>query len=342
MEGWASSNVREVMPYERLLPADLLAVPGEDRGLVERFLLQFRQYRRIEREYRRLLREVRHLRLVNGLDQQPYPDAHLQTPVASREEIAEAFARPHDASRFSGLQLNEPAQLALLEEFRVTLGECPFPEEPAAGRRFHLRNPSYGHFDATMLYCMMRHARPRRIIEVGSGFSSAAMLDVNHVHFRDNIELTFIDPDMTRLCALLGPGEADSLRLIERPVQEVPLDEFRRLEENDILFIDSSHVVKIGSDVSRLIFDVLPTLRRGVLIHIHDITDNLEYPREWLDRGRSWNELYFVRAFLMYNPAFRIELYTAWLRLKHGAWFREHMPICCQGGGGQLWLRKLI
>lgn len=342
MAGSAGWRVKEVMPEERLLSAGLLAAPAEDRGLIERLLGQFRPYRRLERAYQELLREVRHLRLVNGTEHLPYPDAHLSSPVASRQEIAAAFERRHDASPFTGLELNEEAQLALLDSFRSTYGELPFPEEPNPGARFYLSNPSYGHFDATMLYCMIRHARPRRIIEVGSGFSSAAMLDVNRVHFGDGIEMTFIDPDMARLRALLRDAEADSLRLIERPVQDVSLEEFRRLEANDILFIDSSHVAKIGSDVNRLIFDVLPILQQGVLIHLHDITDNLEYPREWFDRGRSWNEQYLVRAFLMFNPAFRIELYTAWLRSRYGAWFREHLPICCRGGGGQLWLRKLI
>ncbi|MBS0663959.1 MAG: class I SAM-dependent methyltransferase [Verrucomicrobia bacterium] len=338
----AISPVYQVMPHERLLSADLLAAPGEDRGLMERFLGQFRQYRRLERGYQQLLREVHHLRLVNGTDERPFPDAHLLTPVASRQEIAAAFDRPRDASPFSGMQLNEPAQLALLTEFLSTYRELPFPEEPTAGARFYLRNPSYGHFDATMLYSMIRHARPRRIIEVGSGFSSAAMLDINQAHFGGGMQLTFVDPDMSRLRALLQPGEASVFRLIEQPVQQVPLEEFRRLGANDILFIDSSHVAKIGSDVNRLIFDVLPGLQPGVLVHIHDITDNFEYPRDWYDRGRSWNELYLVRAFLMYNSAFRIELYTAWLRQRHHAWFQKHMPVCCQGGGGQIWLRKLV
>ena len=98
---------------------------------------------------------------------------------------------------------------------------------------------------------------------------------------------------------------------------------------------------KIGSDVNRLFFDVFPTLASGVLIHIHDVAGNLEYPREWLDEGRAWNEQYVLRAFLMNNPVYRIELFTGWLLHVRHEWFCQHMPLCVQGGGGQLWLRKV-
>jgi hypothetical protein len=93
--------------------------------------------------------------------------------------------------------------------------------------------------------------------------------------------------------------------------------------------------------VNRLFFDVLPALAPGVLIHVHDVAGNLDYPREWLDDGRAWNEQYLLRAFLMYNAAYRIELFTGWLFNTRHAWFREHMPLCARGGGGQMWLRKL-
>jgi hypothetical protein len=108
-----------------------------------------------------------------------------------------------------------------------------------------------------------------------------------------------------------------------------------------VLFIDSSHVSKIGSDVNRLFFDVLPVLAPGVLIHIHDVAGNLEYPRHWLEEGRAWNEQYLLRAFLMYNPAYRIELFSAWLWNQKTEFIREKLPMCARGGGGQLWLRKL-
>lgn len=298
-------------------------------------------YRRAARENERLRRELAELRAAQADWARFFPPGHFYSPLPSREETAEAFARGGFGPPFPGIELNEAGQLERLERFAGWYAEQPFPESPAPGRRFHLANPSYGHFDAIMLYAMLREARPRRIIEVGSGFSSAAMLDLNDRVLGGSVEFTFIDPDMRRLRPLLREGDAGRVTLIERRVQEVPLEAFAALGAGDVLFIDSSHVSKIGSDVNRLYFDVLPALAPGVLIHIHDVAGNLEYPREWLDEGRAWNEQYLLRAFLMHNAAYRVELFTGWLFNTRHAWFRERMPLCARGGGGQLWLRKL-
>jgi len=298
-------------------------------------------YRRAARENERLRRELAELRAGQADWARFFPPGHFYSPLPSREETAEAFARGGFGPPFPGIELNEAGQLERLERFAGWYAEQPFPESPAPGRRFHLANPSYGHFDAIMLYAMLREARPRRIIEVGSGFSSAAMLDLNDRVLGGSVEFTFIDPDMRRLRPLLREGDAGRVTLIERRVQEVPLEAFAALGAGDVLFIDSSHVSKIGSDVNRLYFDVLPALAPGVLIHIHDVAGNLEYPREWLDEGRAWNEQYLLRAFLMHNAAYRVELFTGWLFNTRHAWFRERMPLCARGGGGQLWLRKL-
>ena len=307
----------------------------------EPFLRLLPPYRRAARENERLRRELGELRSAQTDWARFFPPGHFYSPLPSREETAEAFARGGFGPPFPGVDLNEAGQLERLERFAGWYAEQPFPEEPTPGRRFHLANPSYGHFDAIMLYSMLREARPRRIIEVGSGFSSAAMLDLNDRVLGGAVEFTFIDPDMHRLRPLLRDGDAGRVTLIERRVQEVPLDAFAALGAGDVLFIDSSHVSKIGSDVNRLYFDVLPALAPGVLIHIHDVAGNLEYPREWFDEGRAWNEQYLLRAFLMHNAAYRIELFTGWLFNTRHAWFRERMPLCARGGGGQLWLRKL-
>ena len=293
------------------------------------------------KENAKLRRENAQLKANQGEWARFHPPGHFYSPLPSPGEVAEAFARGGFGPPFPEVELNEAGQLARLERFREFYREQPFPERPTEGRRFHLENPSYGHFDAIMLYCMLREAQPRRVIEVGSGFSSAAMLDLNERVFGGRVEFTFIDPDMKRLRPLLRPQDEKRATLIERRVQEVPLDVFSRLAANDVLFIDSSHVSKIGSDVNRLYFDVLPVLAPGVLIHIHDVAGNLEYPKEWFDEGRAWNEQYLLRAFLMNNRAYRVELFTGWLFNTHHAWFREHMPLCARGGGGQMWLRKV-
>ncbi len=298
-------------------------------------------YRRVARDNERLRRELAELKSAQADWARFFPPGHFYSPLPSGEEVAEAFARGGFGPPFPGVDLNEAGQLERLERFAGWYAEQPFPEAVTPGRRFHLANPSYGHFDAIMLYSMLREARPRRIIEVGSGFSSAAMLDLNDQVLGGTVEFTFIDPDMRRLRPLLREGDAGRVTLIERRVQEVPLEAFAALGAGDVLFIDSSHVSKIGSDVNRLYFDVLPALAPGVLIHIHDVAGNLEYPREWLEEGRAWNEQYLLRAFLMHNAAYRVELFTGWLFNTRHAWFRDRMPLCARGGGGQLWLRKI-
>ena len=298
-------------------------------------------YRRVEKENSRLRKEVDALRAQQGEWARFFPPGHFYSPLPSKEEVAEAFARGGFGPPFPGIDLNEAGQFARLEQFADWYAEQPFPEKLTAGRRYYLENPSYGHYDAIMLYGMLREARPRRIVEVGSGFSSAAMLDLNEQVLGGGVEFTFIDPDMGRLRPLLRAGDQTRVTLIEKRVQDVPLDPFAALGANDVLFIDSSHVSKIGSDVNRLYFDVLPALAPGVLIHIHDVAGNLEYPRDWFEEGRAWNEQYLLRAFLMNNRDYRIELFSAWLwNMKHEL-IRDRLPMCARGGGGQMWLRKL-
>ncbi len=309
------------------------------------FLRWFPAFTRLEKANARLAAELAQrtaeLESLRAEWMRFFPPGHFYSPLPSQAEIAEAFARGGFGPPFPAIDLNEAGQFARLEKFAEFYASQPFPEQPTPGRRFYLDNPSYGHYDAIMLYGMLREAKPRRIIEVGSGFSSAAMLDLNEHVLGGGVEFTFIDPDMTRLRPLLREGDTKRAQLIEKRVQEVPLATFAGLAENDVLFIDSSHVSKIGSDVNRLFFDVLPVLAPGVLIHIHDVAGNLEYPRDWLEGGRAWNEQYLLHAFLMYNPAFRIELFSAWLWNAKHEYIRTHLPMCARGGGGQVWLRKL-
>ncbi|MDB6093834.1 MAG: hypothetical protein JWM32_1396 [Verrucomicrobia bacterium] len=298
-------------------------------------------YRAMEKENRRLRVSLDELKRKEAEWERFSPPGHFYSPLPSPAEIADAFARGGFGPPFADIDLNEAAQFARLERFAALYPQQPFVEEPVAGRRFYLRNPSYGHYDAIMLFGMLSEAKPARVIEVGSGFSSAAMLDLNEQVLGGAVNFTFIDPDMSRLVPLLRAGDRERCTLVERRVQDVPLELFAALEENDVLFIDSSHVSKVGSDVNRLFFDILPSLRPGVLVHLHDIVGNLEYPRDWLEEGRAWNEQYLLRAFLINNPKYRIELFTAWLWNHRTDLIREKMPMCAGGGGGQMWLRKL-
>ena len=128
-------------------------------------------------------------------------------------------------------------------------------------------------------------------------------------------------------------------KIIEKKVQEVALDFFRELEKGDILFIDSSHVSKCGSDLNYLLFNVLPILNKGVFIHFHDIFFPFEYPKEWVIGGRNWNENYLIRAFLMNNKNYEICLFSHYLHIHHPDIF-QNMPLAKKDFGGSLWLEK--
>jgi len=269
------------------------------------------------------------------------PLGHFYSPLPSRDDVAKAFERGGFGPPFPAVDLNLDGQFALLREFSDYYKELPFPEHPTSGRRFYLTNDSYGPHDACILYCIFRHLHPQRVVEVGSGFSSAAMLDLRETPAVGGFDLTCIDPDFSRLRSLLLPGDADRCTLIEQQVQDVPMNVYAALGPGDILFIDTSHVSKLGSDVNHLFFRVLPTLRAGVWVHIHDVTVNFDYPRHWFDEGRAWNELYLLRAFLMYNRSFQVMYSSALMYNDHHEFLRAHLPICAAGGGGQIWLRKV-
>ena len=187
---------------------------------------------------------------------------------------------------------------------------------------------------------MLRHFRPRRVIEVGSGFSSALMLDTNDLFFSSGISFTFIEPHAQRLTSLMRPEDNVRQRVVTSMVQDVPETLFDSLEANDILFVDSSHVVKVGSDVVHLLTHVLPRLNKGVLVHFHDVFWPFEYPEEWFADGRAWNENYVLKAFLQFNDSFEILLFSSYLATHHRRDLETHIPLALRNPGGSLWIRR--
>lgn len=153
-----------------------------------------------------------------------------------------------------------------------------------------------------LLAAMMRHARPNRVVEIGAGFSTAMMLDTVERFLDAPVSIEAIDPEPQRLRTLLRPGDERWLTLRVGLVQDMPTVSFTSLQPNDILFIDSSHVMKLGSDVSFLFFEVLPRLAPGVLIHLHDIAWPFEYPVGHYQHGWAWNEAHALRLLLPTVP----------------------------------------
>ena len=271
----------------------------------------------------------------------PFPPGHYSNPYPSLTEISKWEARIFAArDTIPGVDLRLEEQLRLLEQLGAYYRELPFPDEKDASTRYYFRNPMFAYADGIFLYSVLRHFRPTMVIEIGSGFSSALMLDVAERFLDPRPQFTFIEPATTRLEALLSVNDRTHVQILATPVQEVPLTLFDRLGENDILFLDTSHIAKTGSDVTFALFEILPRLKPGTIVHIHDIHYPFEYPREWLYAQRGYNEAYFVRAFLMYNDVFRITLFPSDLIRRNRQWFEQHMPLCLQNPGGSLWLSK--
>ncbi len=276
----------------------------------------------------------------NGDAPQFYVPGHFYSPVPNRADIRRALDATQQPAEISAIDFRESEQLELLERLKVYYPEVPFPEQATSDFRFTFDNPSYSWCDAIMLFSMLRELRPRRIIEVGSGYTSGLMLDVNDRFFDSKIDCTFVEPYPNLLLWLLRPDELKRVTIIPTTMQEVDTDIFRTLRAGDVLFIDSSHVVKAGSDVYALLFNVLPVLARGVVIHFHDIFDRFEYPAEWLEKGFGWNEQYVLRAFLQFNSDFKIKLYTGRMIARHRDWFARWMPNCLRNPGGHIWIER--
>lgn len=271
-----------------------------------------------------------------------YPAGHFHSPLPDLKEVAsaESLIFNQDVRELPGIELGERRQLDLLDEMSAYYGDLPFPETAAESGRYFYRNGFFSYGDAIVLYGLLRHFKPRRVIEIGSGFSSAVMLDTSDLFLKGSVDFTFIDPFPQRLLALLKAEDRLRHRLIREKVQAVDVSLFETLGANDLLFIDSSHVGKVGSDVLHILFEVLPRLKSGVIVHFHDILWPFEYPKEWIVSGTVWNEAYLLRAFLQYNEGFRILYFNSFMARFHQETLRRKMPLCLQNPGGSLWIKR--
>jgi hypothetical protein len=231
---------------------------------------------------------------------------HYYEPVPDTRTLRDELWKKR--SEMVGLDMNRSRQLELLSKFRSDYKSEYEELEPAMGGI-----PDWG-----VLYCMIRHFKPRRIIEIGSGRStevSAMTLQKNRQETGIEASLIAIEPYPGQHLIDGFPGLTELKRM---PVQNVPLVEFQRLGENDILFIDSSHVLKAGSDVQYEYLEVIPRLQKGVIVHVHDVFFPYDYPRSWLmDRSIFWNEAYLLQAFLAFNSAFEVLWSSSYLHHHH-------------------------
>jgi len=253
------------------------------------------------------------------------------SPLPLESDLKSHAERWYKPSRLPGIKYD-------LDEFKETLLKMlsnyydDFSQHPEY-REIQRKGfgPGYTHLDALMLYMMIRDRKPRQYIEVGSGVSTyyCSLAAKENEAEGYPLQIKCIEPHPYK--ELYSIPE---IKIMDREVQDVDLSLFQGLKENDILFIDSSHVLKIDGDVPFLYLEVLPTLNKGVLIHIHDIPFpyNIPYPPErWIFKQSFWpmfwNEAMVLQAFLCFNSKFRIVMSTPLLRHFDESFLQQNIPI---------------
>lgn len=269
------------------------------------------------------------------------PPGHFYSPIVDVEQVRARFGKPQADAAPDAIHVDGAAMRQLWTELLPFLQDIPFPEDPDPACRYHFRNPAFGYGDGSILHAMLRRFRPKRLVEVGSGHSSACSIETIDRYLDGEVEVSFVEPYPALLLKLLGEERAARCTIHATGVQDTDPEVFNRLEAGDILFIDSTHVMKTGSDVCHELFHVLPALKPGVLVHFHDIFWPFEYGPNWVVKeNRSWNEIYGLRAFLMYNEAFEVVFFNDWFA-RHGRDLIEAgYPAMLKNTGGSIWLRK--
>lgn len=263
----------------------------------------------------------------------PIPDIGY---IKSREkEIFDPMIVP------KGINLNDKTQKYIFSNISKTYTESDFPLEAINTKRYFQNNPNYSQGDAIIYAGILKIYKPKKVIEIGSGYSSALLLDINENYLKNKTKLIFIEPYTNLLKKLMKPRDLKVSQIFETNLEKTNINIFHKLNNNDILFIDSTHVAKIGSDVNHIIFNILPSLNKGVIIHIHDIFYPFEYPKEWVYDGRAWNEDYIVKAFLQFNNHFEIIYFNNYFAQKYKNIVNKNIPNILTNPGGSIWLKKI-
>lgn len=229
---------------------------------------------------------------------------------------------------YKGIDLREENQLRLLESIASHHNPDIFPERQTSETHYYYRNAYFSYSDANCLIGILREFKPKRIVEIGAGYSSACFIDCFNI-LDINPEYTVVDFSRDNFDSLgLHNTKYKKINFINQDAQQIDRSIYNELGDGDLLFIDSSHVSKLNSELHFILFDVLPNLQKGVIIHFHDFFINFEYPQEWIDEGIYWNEQYLVRAFLQYNSEYSILLFSDYMEKKYRDWYEKNMPIC--------------
>jgi hypothetical protein len=273
-----------------------------------------------------------------------YPLGNFYSPIINNDEVKQDERRIWpEKPVILGLDFNEANHEEMLKtDLPGFQGMFDYKDEAHERRsetEYYCRNGQFPRVDATLLFTILQILKPRRFIEIGSGFSSLLVGDVNRRIFQNKMEVYCIEPFPS---AWLANGVPGITQLIKEKVQTVPLSVFELLNDGDILFIDSSHVAKTGSDVNHLYFEIIPRIAKGVFIHVHDIFLPHDYPKNWvIDEGRGWNEAYVLRALLMYTSGFRVLFGNQFAAARYPdqmkALYRDQF-----NHGSSFWMEKIV
>lgn len=278
---------------------------------------------------------------ANNLNKLYVPPGHFYSPIVDVNQVNKIFNNKNTFEDLPGIKIDKNMMLDLWEKLQPYIKTTPFPEKKTNSGRYYFLNPAFSYSDGIILSAILQHFKPNNIIEIGSGYSSACTLDTINKYFTSEVNVTFIEPYSELLKRLIGDEKLLNINLIEDGIQQVDLSLFSRLEKNDILFIDSTHVIKTGSDVCCELFEILPSLKSGVLVHFHDVFWPFEYPKDWvLSDNRSWNEIYGLRAFLMNNSDYEIIFFNDYFCKFFKQIVEQDYPKMLKNTGGSLWLRK--
>jgi hypothetical protein len=277
----------------------------------------------------------------------PLP-VHYYSPVPDLTDLnnRQVWTR---RSNLPGIEWNMAEQLALLALIGGRFGgECNWPPAPTGDpMQYYTENNSFIFGCAAGTHCMIRYSLPGHVIEIGSGYSSLVINGALELNARDisrSCEYTIIDPYPQQF---INPGLSRLNKLMGQRVETVNPVVFQQLQANDILFIDSGHTVRIGSDVNFLILEILPLLNPGVIIHFHDIPMPYEYPAAYYTNPAFrmlWTESYLLQAFLCHNNQFRILLALDCIMREHLPEFKQafchYDPAIYHNGSGSFWIQK--
>jgi hypothetical protein len=213
---------------------------------------------------------------------------------------------------------------------------------PKPPGEFFLRNQNYESVDAELLYAILRARKPRRVLELGSGYTTLLIGAACRRNAEDGTATEHVAFDPFPRAQIFGAAPPPPTRFEPTSATDVPLDAFRELRAGDVLFVDTTHTVKLGSDVNYIVLDVLPMLAPGVVVHFHDVFLPWEYPRQWFETMQYyWAEQYLLQAFLAFNDAFEVILPAQALAREHPDRLGAVVPSFAAGvSPGAIWLLR--